>query len=288
MRDTPQVGHPREFAPGGDHEADRADQAPGHATASQAPRGGDAQVGRGGLEAVEELSAGQRVALEVPARERCAVALLRHPHERAGEVGQVGPSMRQIERAGVDQLAGAQRLHDRLVEPAAGAAAEEVARAHDARGEAARGGPLGDRALHAHTQFALAGARALRRVLAQQRGHRLAVVVHVAGQHEVRAEPLGDGEAGFERGHRLGIPACVGRVDRMHDHRGAAGRSDEGLGVVERDRHGLGDTVELGVRRAAHLGQHTPSRCREGAGRGGAEAAVGAEDQHGRARSGVG
>ena len=248
---------------------------------------GQAEPGRGAFDAGEQLRAGERVPGEVHGGESRQVLRLCGGDEGLGEVGQVGPGMRHVPRARVGQLTLGHRPGDDQVEPAAGTAAEEIARAQ--HGGAQSAGRTASRHLgfDGHADAALARVGTLRRVFAQQRRHLLAEVVDVARQHEARSQALRQVHAGGGHRHRLLRPAGVDRVQRVdHDLR-ARGLRGQGLGLAQRGLHQPHAARHAGRGVAPHLRQHSPASGVESLRGGQAEAAVGAEDEDGGALRGV-
>jgi len=266
-------------------ESHHANETPGHGAVSPAALlhnwRHDAEVGGGGLHRVEQFGARHRVAGEVQRLEtRCVVRAcpLGQRDEGAREVRQVGPGVRHVARAGVHELAGAQRLDHSQVKPRALAAAVEVARSDDDGAQAPGAGAAGNLGFEVDAQAALLVRRTHWRVLAQHGRHVLAVTVDVARQHEQRAEPLGRVQALAGQRQQQPRPVGVDRVDGVNDHASAGRRGDQGLGVLERDREMPGPVRQAG-RRATRLRQHGPASGGEGGHCGGAKASIGTKDE---------
>jgi hypothetical protein len=119
VRHAPQVRHARQLARHRRDQSDGADQGPRHRTVAPAPRRREAEGLGGRHGGGEEFAPGRRMPGEVEALERRAV-VVGGGDEGAGEVGQVGPGVDEVERSGIDELADGDRLDHRLVEPAAG------------------------------------------------------------------------------------------------------------------------------------------------------------------------
>ena len=208
-----------------------------------------------------------------------------HRHEGPGEVGQVGPGVRQVEGAGIDQPALRQVLGNRQVEPGALTGPIEIPGAQDDGAKAARLGAGAHLALEGGAQPALGVGGPFGRVLAQPDRHGLAVGVDISRQHEEGAQALGHIQALAAQRHHIRLPVGVGRVDGVNDDFGACGGGGQGLSLAE------GDIQDLNARRqgrlgATGLGQDPPSGIGESLYGGGSKAAVGAKDKDGAAGHG--
>jgi len=194
---------------------------------------------------------------------RQRVAALGQHHGGAGQVGQVGPGVRDVGAPGIGDAAAPQAAQDALAQPGArGRVVDEVAGAQDDDAQAVvfDGGAKG--ALHLDAHPALAGDGPLRRVRAPGRGLR-SEIVDVAGhdQRGARGPRGGDGERGDAR--HLGVPvAVVGRIHAVDDHVGARRGGLRGVGPAVVAAHGPAGGLERGGGVAA-------------------EAAGGAEDENG-------
>ena len=286
MRLAPQVGHLGNLAPHRHDQSAGADQAPGHAAPREPPRRRDTQRARRGLDGRQPLFAGCRVAGEMKAlqaaRRRLRLLAQGRRHEGARQIGQVGPGVRPVQRPGIHQLACAQRLGDHEVQPAAGAPAEEVAGPNHHAVQAASGA-LRQQRLDLAADASLAGGRVLHRVLRQHRGHRLAVVVDIAGQHEGRVQAASQVHALARQLEGLALPAVIRRIDRM-DHRAHALRQRHQHRVTRGHRQ-MADTGRQAGGQAARLRQHRMAGRREGMDRRQAEAPAGAKHENRRKRS---
>jgi hypothetical protein len=117
----------------------------------------------------------------------------------------------------------------------------------------------------------------------QHRGHRLAVVVDIAGQHEGRVQAASQVHALARQLKGLALPAVIRRIDGM-DHRAHALRQRHQRRVTRGHRQ-MADTGRQAGGQAARLRQHRMAGRGEGMDRRQAEAPAGAKHENRGKRS---
>ena len=201
-------------------------------------------------------------------------APLGKPHQRRGVVGQIGPGMHDVERAGIGQALPRHLLADHKVEPGAEPAAVEVSGAQHDRAHAAVGRFL-DALLDLDPHRALARGRMHRRALVEHRRHAAAVVPDAAGKQQRRAVAFRRRDRAIGERQRVLLPKRDVRIERVEHHVAAARRLHRLVAGHGLDRLDAARDLRLAAR--PHQALHGPAgvaerlRCRNAQPSGGAE-----------------
>ena len=148
--------------------------------------------------------------------------------EGRGQIRQVCPGVRHVERSRIGHPAAIGVFGNHLVEPAAASrAAVEVAGAQDDRAHSMDVGGFPEPPLRLDPDIALARRGALCGHFGEQFGHRPSVVVDVAGKQMHRAARTGRRDNGIGYIEDSRVPRRIGRIGRVHDDVGTFGRRNE-------------------------------------------------------------